>query len=131
MEENNPELETFRQQWRAEVTARTKQDELKYEETEQFRSSAPSSSRILRKPLGSSLPDEIYKDDENDGDRSIGEVGLSKLESSAYNDIQGFSNKLGGQEPQSALEHYEKAVERESQGSLGDSVALYRKAFKV
>ena len=34
-------------------------------------------------------------------------------------------------EPRSALEHYEKAVERESQGSLGDSLALYRKAFKV
>jgi len=34
-------------------------------------------------------------------------------------------------EPRSALEHYEKAVERESQGSLGDSLNLYRKAFKV
>ncbi len=31
----------------------------------------------------------------------------------------------------SALEHYERAVEKESQGSLGDSVNLYRKAFKV
>lgn len=34
-------------------------------------------------------------------------------------------------EPRSALEHYEQAVEKEEQGSLGDSVALYRKAFKV
>jgi F-box protein 9 len=35
------------------------------------------------------------------------------------------------QEPTSALEHYEKAVEKESQGNLGDSVNLYRKAFKL
>lgn len=34
-------------------------------------------------------------------------------------------------EPESALEHYEKAVERESQGNLGDSLNLYRKAFRV
>ena len=35
------------------------------------------------------------------------------------------------QEPQSALEHYEKAVEHETQGKLGDSLAHYRKAFRV
>ncbi|KAF9731426.1 hypothetical protein PMIN06_003122 [Paraphaeosphaeria minitans] len=34
-------------------------------------------------------------------------------------------------EPQSALDHYEKAVEKETQGSLGDSLNLYRKAFKL
>lgn len=34
-------------------------------------------------------------------------------------------------EPKTALDHYEKAVERETQGNLGDSVRLYRKAFKV
>lgn len=34
-------------------------------------------------------------------------------------------------EPRSALEHYERAVEKECLGSLGDSVNLYRKAFKV
>jgi F-box protein 9 len=39
--------------------------------------------------------------------------------------------KTGSREPRSALEHYEKAVERESQGNLGDSLDLYRKAFRV
>jgi F-box protein 9 len=34
-------------------------------------------------------------------------------------------------EPVSALEHYEKAVEREVAGKLGDSLSLYRKAFRV
>ena len=35
------------------------------------------------------------------------------------------------EEPRSALEHYERAVEKECLGSLGESVSLYRKAFKV
>ena len=35
------------------------------------------------------------------------------------------------QEPSSALEHYEKAVEKETHGQLGDSLKHYRKAFKV
>jgi len=34
-------------------------------------------------------------------------------------------------EPVSALDHYEKAVEREVAGKLGDSLNLYRKAFRV
>lgn len=34
-------------------------------------------------------------------------------------------------EPSSALEHFEKAVEKEEQGSLGDSLSLYRKAYRV
>lgn len=38
------------------------------------------------------------------------------------------SNK---REPHSALDHYELAVERESEGSLGDSLNHYRKAYRV
>lgn len=34
-------------------------------------------------------------------------------------------------EPQSALEHFEKAVEKEELGSLGDSLKYYRKAFRM
>ncbi|CAK7208403.1 hypothetical protein SBRCBS47491_000080 [Sporothrix bragantina] len=35
------------------------------------------------------------------------------------------------QEPKSALEHYEKAVEKEAIGSLGDSLKHYRTAFRM
>ncbi len=31
----------------------------------------------------------------------------------------------------SALDHYEEAMEKESQGNMGDSLQLYRKAYKV
>lgn len=34
-------------------------------------------------------------------------------------------------EPESALEHFERAVEKEAEGSLGDSLQLYRKAYRV
>ena len=34
-------------------------------------------------------------------------------------------------EPRSALEHYERAVEKEDQGNLGDSLSHYRKAYRV
>ncbi|CAK7268433.1 hypothetical protein SEPCBS57363_003093 [Sporothrix epigloea] len=35
------------------------------------------------------------------------------------------------QEPKSALEHYERAVEKEALGSLGDSLKHYRTAFRM
>jgi F-box protein 9 len=34
-------------------------------------------------------------------------------------------------EPSSALELFEQAVKKEAQGNLGDSLSLYRKAYKV
>jgi F-box protein 9 len=33
--------------------------------------------------------------------------------------------------PKSALEHYERAAQKESEGNLGESLNLYRKAFRV
>jgi F-box protein 9 len=46
-------------------------------------------------------------------------------------DDDDFSAKASTREPKSALEHYERAVEKESQGSLGDSLSHYRKAYKL
>ena len=34
-------------------------------------------------------------------------------------------------EPTSALEHFERAVEKEAEGNLGDSLSHYRKAYRV
>jgi F-box protein 9 len=44
---------------------------------------------------------------------------------------QAAAAAASSKEPTSALEHYEKAVEREDQGRQGESLSLYRKAFKV
>lgn len=40
-------------------------------------------------------------------------------------------SRLGRDEPTTALEHYERAVEKEGQGKLGDSLTHYRRAFKL
>lgn len=45
--------------------------------------------------------------------------------------LEGLSTSESIKEPETALEHYEKAVERESAGNHGDSIRLYRKAFRV
>jgi len=136
MEESNPELETFRQQWRAEVSARSKVDDSKTNPKINNRAQPAKTLRRLsglsrfsvEKPIRSKIIDE-------EGSESITAFQTfdshttSKLVSN--DDTEGYGNKTESREPRSALEHYEKAVERESQGSLGESLNLYRKAFRV
>jgi F-box protein 9 len=123
MEESNPELETFRQQWRAEVSARAQGEGSK----------ASKSSKPSRRPppitsLSSNIPLKPVKED---GDHAEPQTFSALDGPSGSGEHAGSSWAKNGKEPQSALEHYEKAVERESQGSLGDSLDLYRKAFRV
>ena len=135
MEESNPELESFRQQWHAEVSARSKLEDSKTN-PKIIRAQPAKTLRRLsglsRFSAEKSTRTEIVDEKESE---SI--PALQAFESHAsgksvdIDDIEGYGNKTGSREPRSALEHYEKAVERESQGSLGDSLNLYRKAFKV
>lgn len=131
MEDTNPDLESFRQQWRAEVSARARQ--------EGNRDSA--TTKPTRKPKNvQRRPGESSSKGLNDIDEDLEDQNLSGADQlpeggveNAHVDLDedGFSRLSGGKEPRSALEHYEKAVERESQGKLGDSLNLYRKAFRV
>jgi F-box protein 9 len=124
MEESNPELESFRQQWKAEVSAKARNDGNK------GTNSGPSKQH--RRPafnrLASAGPSRISDetDDREEPPRLTSFDGTSKTEGKEKN-----TQTEKSREPQSALEHYEKAVERETQGSLGDSLDLYRKAFRV
>ncbi|KAI9737691.1 MAG: hypothetical protein M1818_005695 [Claussenomyces sp. TS43310] len=144
MEESNPDLETFRQQWRAEVSARSKAGDSR----ESSNLALSQNPRISHKQDGSSKPlssravveDEDQDEDEGedqdfDGGRttethtnSMGETITSVPE---LVDVEGHVRTGRSHEPRSALEHYEKAVEREAQGSLGDSLNHYRKAFRM
>ncbi|TVY68901.1 F-box protein HRT3 [Lachnellula suecica] len=121
MEESNPELEAFRRKWKEEVSART-QDASKPSSSKGPRRPPPiprTSTRRLSKP-----PEE---EDEHIEPQRFSNVDATRSLESGY----GESSKVTIQEPESALEHYEKAVERESEGSLGDSLNLYRKAFRM
>lgn len=124
MEESNPELESFRQQWRAEVSAKSRTD------GSSKQPGKTQTSKASRRPPGSSSISVPPPDDEEAEERGL-ETAHDGLDPGPSNDIEGFGGKFGTREPQSALEHYEKAVEREGHGKLGDSLALYRKAFKV
>ncbi len=119
MEEPNPELETFRQQWRAEVSARAQAEPNKATKPKATRRPPPITS------LSSSKALKPVKEDEDDIEpqKTFSLDGPSSPKEHARSSTS--------KEPQSALDHYEKAVERESQGSLGESLDLYRKAFRV
>jgi F-box protein 9 len=140
VEEGNPELEHFRKQWKEEVTARSRGASSKGESkdarplgplkggcaTDQS-SKAPTSSSWsftnLQKDeeTWDGLQTQSYHDLENKDDaRRLGEEGAG---------IHPESHRT--RDPRSALEHYEKAVERETEGNLGDSLNLYRKAYRV
>lgn len=122
----NPELESFREQWRAEVRARnpaasgTQQRLTTSDHAESSRATIARSSRPTH--LSSGKP-KVHDTDED----YVEARTFDALESEEVVQQEGDVNK----EPVTALEHYEQAVEKEAQGSLGDSLHLYRRAFRV
>lgn len=132
------ELESFRQRWREEVSARAK-GKAPAASAAPTRTADPSASKPHAPK--STAPDaashsharqqSVEETDEVTpyAHQNLGEKqhGRRLDETSAQTAAIASASK----EPKTALDHYEKAVERETQGNLGDSVRLYRKAFKV
>ena len=181
------ELERFRQQWREEVIARTrnkhedgiqsiklqprgKEDQNHHHQQHQYQTPKPTDeeiearadrppsskndSKVVEHPVqptnavrsnkasrqhqGDAVASDGYGDDDVlephtfDEDAGRGK-GRKRLSGKGHDDgvaVVDGSVKSAGY-AHSALEHYERAVEKESLGSLGESVDLYRKAFKV
>lgn len=127
----NPELEQFREQWRAEVVARSRKEPGPRHNRRASLAQPPGSPLYpaIRPPFASQNTPEVETED----------YGAEDPERKSYHDldadIAGHSDPSSishfTREPQSALEHYEKAVERETQGNLGDSLSHYRKAYRV
>lgn len=134
------ELDSFRQRWKEEVSARAKGNAPASASAVPARTAGPSASKPAHAPKGQA-PDvashsharqrSIEEKDEivPFAHQDLGEKqhGRRLDETSAQTAAIASASK----EPKTALDHYEKAVERETQGNLGDSVMLYRKAFKV
>lgn len=129
------ELESFRQKWREEVSIKT-----------QGKASVPAAKHAA----ASSSKGAAHKSHAPSAGPSshVRQRSIEELDEVTPHFYRDLGEKLHGRrldetseqtaaalaancEPQSALEHYEKAVERESAGNLGDSLNLYRKAFKV
>jgi F-box protein 9 len=119
------ELEKFRRQWKEEVTAKTKKPSAGSSKT-----SASSSSKTSA-PLSTLPPPTSLQAPQKDDDAApLGYHDLDEKPSGRRLDGQ-LDSTSSSQQPETALEHYEKAVEKEGQGSLGDSLNLYRKAFRM
>ncbi|MCJ1362779.1 hypothetical protein MMC16_001885 [Acarospora aff. strigata] len=137
MEDTNTELEKFRTQWREEVSARAK-GTIKTRDERQSRSSGPPrapSKHATAPPLppSATINSTGYDEDELDAidPKAYRDLANSEDRKRLDSSQEDASNSDTHADPHSALEHYERAVEKESQGSLGDSLSLYRKAYRL
>jgi F-box protein 9 len=135
------ELESFRNKWRAEVSARTKVADSKRHEPGGSQGPSHPSKPAPRRPsivpktstTKKSTEEEEEEEEEEVSEEEDGHSASKYIvdrRTSVAEDADLFS-KASAREPRSALEHYERAVEKETQGSLGESLSLYRKAFRV
>ena len=133
MSENQTEaeLESFRQKWREEVSAKGKgKGKAPAPAVPAKTSHASSSKSHFSKTNAPEVPSHA-RQQSVEGVDGLEPVYQHLGEKQHGRRLDETSPPLVTNEPSSALEHYEKAVEKEDQGSLGDSVGLYRKAFKV
>ena len=132
MEQTEAELESFRRKWREEVSVRARGNPVSSLDSGKGQGSYQDSKPKRAPPPALSASSS----------RTPNIEGLEELEPRAYHDLPNREDYLrldsgrshleeAKQEPRSALEHYERAVDREAEGNLGDSVKLYRRAFKV
>lgn len=136
MDDRETELSRFRQQWKAEVTARQTRPAAPQPLSSSSATKPAFPSRRLSHPsaVAKEVPEEGREEEEkerqaqDEGDATLPEPGPPDSPTAARRTSVSMSMPSV---PESALEHYERAVERETQGSLGESLSLYRKAFRV
>ncbi|EEQ31912.1 hypothetical protein McanMca71_007215 [Microsporum canis] len=114
------ELESFRRQWLEEVRTRHPAQPAPEARPTERKISLPPQTQVQ-------LPQE--PEDEADYD-SHAKVDTSELDGE-FRSLELGSQKAEEKDPQSALEHFERAIEKEDQGRLGDSLTLYRKAYRL
>jgi len=141
MEHTEAELENFRRQWREEVSAKAKPKASRTTQESQapVRTVTGESSKGPKKTgaagAGAGAPPSYARPLHEGWDeiepRTYHDLPEKELGRKLDDDVYGMTVAGSSKEPSSALDHYEKAVEKETQGRLGDSVSLYRKAFKV
>ncbi|KAL4896880.1 hypothetical protein BDV59DRAFT_79797 [Aspergillus ambiguus] len=133
--EDNAELESFRRQWREEVSRRTRQNK---PSSSQPKPSAPSTApTVTTQQFPPTHHEASQRKEEDEGEATAatfdqGEIvqGVSQLSLHAPDDDV-FNTRVPPKEPKSALEHFERAVEKEAEGNLGDSLQHYRKAYRL
>ena len=138
--EDNAELESFRREWREEVARRSKPRAAP--QAAPAPSAAPANGPATV-PRPTRLPPTHHaaadrKDLEEEGpppasfdsEELAQQVGQLSVAPEEVEEEDGFTRRAV-KEPNSALEHFERAVEKEAAGKLGDSLQHYRKAYRV
>ena len=139
MENADSALDKFRRQWREEVSARAKHDSKRqakdYDSVQATSSELSQDLNCLSEPSGRQRTPNLQEDQKaesfNEEERHDMTDRLKLLTFGNAADDDEFSPTVPTKEPRSALEHYERAVEKESQGNLGDSLSHYRKAYRL
>lgn len=146
---DNAELESFRREWREEVSRRSKpRSQPTPQSTQSTQSTAPAPPPAAPAPPRlppyheaihrKDLEEEGEVEEEEDGPppaafdpdglaQRVGELSMNSRKK-VEEDIFARGEE---EEPNSALEHFERAVEKEAAGNLGDSLQHYRKAYRV
>lgn len=140
MEQTNEELEAFRRQWLEEVRTKPQQTTRRKQQQQtqgQKLKSKPDQGEPSRRAPQAHYAPQRQDDDEADV-RTAAAVPPNFEELARNVRSMSISSHLDDTlhagpyiEPKSALEHFEQAARKEAQGNLGDSLDLYRKAYKV
>ncbi|TGJ86651.1 hypothetical protein E0Z10_g2083 [Xylaria hypoxylon] len=146
------ELESFRRQWRDEVSSRARNPATVPSSSTlpviSQRQPRPTTNRAGPSSVSNRPPRRHEPPSHTKGPISINKIGQLDDEEDSYvpapvfeTDSPSAVKAKGGhtldeygersEEPKTALDFYEHAVERESTGKLGDSLLAYRQAFHM
>lgn len=130
---DNSELESFRREWRDEVARRSRPRNVPPSTVPE--SHAPHPPRLP--PTHHAVSDRKDLEEEGpppasfDPEELAQQVGQLSVEPEDEFEQEDEFTRRAVKEPDSALEHFERAVEKEAAGKLGDSLSHYRKAYRV
>lgn len=133
------ELDSFREEWRAEVSARSRAQAALPQQQPPNKATSSWTSRPPRRTDG---PPESQKNNAprtagrpvDDDEEYVQAQSFGEPESRLPRGSAGAAEApvaADFKEPETALDFYEHAVEKETTGKLGDSLHLYRKAFRM
>ncbi|KAF5563420.1 f-box [Fusarium phyllophilum] len=121
--ELDSELESFRQKWISDLRTRT-------EHPETAEAPAGPSRRPHHGPI-SSLPHKHVPAPADDGDDDYVQSRAFDQDEPVAQAPQDVHHDRKGKKLVSALDHFEEAMHKEGQGNMGDSLKLYRKAYRL
>ncbi|EGE77764.1 F-box protein [Blastomyces dermatitidis ATCC 18188] len=137
MEPNTDELESFRRQWREEVSARTRGTATSQSKPRQTPNLLPNALSTHKLPSRHPAADQV---DEEEVMMAAGGVSAPHKHEELVDQTRTLHvtsrdddafHRHPEKPPTSALEHFEAAARKEAQGNLGSSLDLYRKAYRL